>query len=247
MHEAGAIGAKTREGSEFRSACPKLRLAEGRCLRLLAVEAEHPARAAWLLSLPLASLEEGDEVRAPKNERINAFDCVEAISVPCSNGCRRRAGHFRRLAHIIGSQPLDAASGVPPVSHPSAPQAFHQRSNILDAPCSCSRADFDRFGKPAISHALPPSRLADRDDRRNRRVSARVAYDLRKTKITDFGKLVHIGSLLSKSRWSNPEATNKRKIAGRVEKTLGRLSPVSAYSENLGWPTLEGYIVVELL
>jgi hypothetical protein len=33
---------------------------------------------------------------------------------------------------------------------------------------------------------------------------------LRQTKITDFGKFVHIGLLLSKSSWSNPETIKPR-------------------------------------
>jgi hypothetical protein len=168
-----------------------------------------------------AAPHEGDDIDAPENSRIDARDAFEAVLVPMSHSGGRRAGRLGGFPNIVGAQPFDAPRAMLAIRHRLMPQALDKGTNVLNAPSCCPRSDLDRFGKAALSDALPPSGLADGNDRWNWRKPVCITDDLTKPKITGFGKYVHVGSLLSELRRGNPQWIDRCRIGGRVQKTRG--------------------------
>jgi hypothetical protein len=163
MHEACAVGTKTRKRPELRAIGTELRLIEGRRFRLLAMEAEHAAGAAGLLAPVRALFEELDDVDAAEDRGIDAFHGLETVAAPVADSGRRRPCRLGRLADIIGAQALDAPRGVPAIRHPLAAQTLDEGADVLDPPRRRLGTELDGRREAAIAHALPPSRAADRD------------------------------------------------------------------------------------
>ena len=82
----------------------------------------------------------------------------------------------------------------------TAIEPFDKGANIFDAPGGRPRSDLDRLGITPVAHALPPSGFADRNNGRDWRLLVRIADDLGKAQVADFGQFVHVGSLRSKLR-----------------------------------------------
>jgi hypothetical protein len=68
---------------------------------------------------------------------------------------------------------------------------FDQRANVFDTPRRRPCSDLDRPGKPPVTNALPPSRFANGNDRRDWWLPCRIANNLDEAQVTDFWEFVH--------------------------------------------------------
>lgn len=200
VHRRRAIRAKPPEGSELWPVRPKFDFAKGGRFCLLAAKAKHAARPARPLTVVFTTFEESDDIDASENGRIDANDGFEAVLVPVAHRSGRRAGRLGGFANVVAAQPLDVARAMTAIGHRLAPEPFDKGANIFDAPGGRPRSDLDRLGITPVAHALPPSGFADRNNGRDWRLLVRIADDLGKAQVADFGQFVHVGSLRSKLR-----------------------------------------------